>query len=186
MSERLVKECGVVHLSSGDLLRSEVEAGTPLGKQVDEIMKSGGLVSSAVMVTLMQKKMKAHPGKRILLDGFPRSAENAKDLVTLCGKPELALHLDCDDCILIERILARGKSGSRADDNIQTALQRIRTYHKYHQLTVDFLKDEHVPVVNLDCSATPDGVWEQLRSVGRLMRKAVRHSKNDSQSLLET
>ena len=173
LSERLVKECGVVHLSSGDLLRQEVQAGTRLGKEVEEIMKSGGLVSSAIMVALMQKRMKDHPGKRILLDGFPRSAENARDLVTLCGRPELALHLDCDDTILIERILARGKSGTRADDNIQTALQRIRTYHKYHNTTIEFLREEHVPVVNLDCSATPDGVWEQLSAISRLMRKTL-------------
>ena len=173
LSERLVKECGVIHLSSGDLLRAEVESRTPLGKQVEEIMKNGGLVSSAIMVALMQKRMKDHPGKRILLDGFPRSAENARDLVTLCGRPELALHLDCDDTVLIERILARGKSGARADDNIDTALRRIRTYHKYHQLTLDFLRAEHVPIVNLDCSATPEGVWEQLCGVGRLMRRAV-------------
>lgn len=116
--------------------------------------------------------------------------------------------LDCDDCILIERILARGKNSGRADDNIHTALQRIRTYHKYHvsanfecdqafsisftsilcsrwssqpkskQLTLDFLRDEHVPIVNLDCAATPDGVWEQLRAVGRLMRKAVGRNNN--------
>ena len=173
LSERLVKECGVVHLSSGDLLRQEVQAGTRLGKEVEGIMKSGGLVSSAIMVALMQKRMRDHPGKRILLDGFPRSAENARDLVTLCGKPELALHLDCDDTVLIERILARGKSGLRADDNIQTALQRIRTYHKYHNVTIEFLRQEQVPVVNLDCSATPDGVWEQLSAISRLMRKTL-------------
>uniref|UniRef100_A0A7S4VSX4 EF-hand domain-containing protein n=2 Tax=Ditylum brightwellii TaxID=49249 RepID=A0A7S4VSX4_9STRA len=177
LSERLVKECGVIHISSGDLLRDEVAKGTTLGKQVDEIMKSGGLVSSGIMVALMQKKMKKHPGKRILLDGFPRSTENAQDLVTLCGKPELALHLDCDDTILIERILNRGlSSGSsaRADDNIHTALTRIRNYHKYHHVTLDFLREEHVPIVYLDCSATPDGVWDQLRAIGRLMRQAVK------------
>lgn len=179
LSERLVKECGVVHLSSGDMLREEVAEGTHLGKQVDEIMKSGGLVSSATIVTLMQKKMRDHPGKRVLLDGFPRSAENARDLVALCGRPELALHLECDDTILIERIIGRGKKSSdsgvaaRADDNIETALQRIRTYHKYHQVTLDFLRDEGVPIVNLDCSAPPDGVWEQLKAVGRLMRMPV-------------
>ena len=174
LCERLVKECGVVHLSSGDLLREEVAKGTPLGKQVDEIMKSGGLVSSAMMVTLMNKRMKDHPGKRILLDGFPRSQENAKDLVTLCGKPELALHLDCDDTVLLERIMKRGESGARADDNFQTALQRIRNYHKFHHVTLDFLREEHVPIVFLDCSMTPDGVWNQLRGIGRLMRQAVR------------
>lgn len=131
-------------------------------------------MSSAIMVTLMQKRMKDHPGKRILLDGFPRSQENAEDLVTLCGVPELALHLTCDDTVLLERIMKRGESGDRSDDNFQTGIQRIRNYHKYHNLTLDFLKEENVPVVYLDCSTTPDGVWEQLRSIGRLMRSTVR------------
>jgi len=174
LCQRLVKECGVVHLSSGELLRDEIAQGTELGKHVEGIMKSGGLVSSAVMVSLMQKRMKDHPGKRILLDGFPRSQENARDLVTLCGKPELALHLTCDDTVLLERIMKRGQSGERADDNFETGIQRIRTYHKYHNMTLEFLRSEHVPVVNLDCATTPDGVWEQLRSIARLMRSTVR------------
>ena len=180
LCQRLVKEAGVVHLSSGDLLRDEVAKGTVLGKQVEDIMKSGGLVSSAIMVTLMKKRLRDHPGKRILLDGFPRSRENAQDLVTLCGKPELALHLTCDDTVLLERILKRGESGKRADDNFKTAIERIRTYHKYHQTTLDFLREEHVPIVFLDCATTADGVWEQLRAIGRLMRKTVRlMSDND-------
>jgi adenylate kinase family enzyme len=74
----------------------------------------------------------------------------------------------------LERIMKRGESGERADDNFQTAIQRIRTYHKYHKVTLDFLRDKQVPVVFLDCEQTPDGVWEQLRSIGRLMRSAVR------------
>lgn len=175
LCERLVKECGVVHLSSGDLLRDEVARGTPLGKQVEQIMKSGGLVSSAIMVALMKNRMKDHPGKRILLDGFPRSQENARDLVTLCGRPELALHITCDDTVLMERILKRGKSGARADDNIETALQRIRTYHKFHSVTLDFLREEHVPIVYLDGEQSVDGVWQQVSAIGRLMRSAVKH-----------
>lgn len=174
LCERLAKECGVVHLSSGELLRDEIEQQTELGKQVEEIVKKGELVSSAIMVALMQKRMKDHPGKRILLDGFPRSEENAKDLVTLCGKPELALHLTCDDTVLLERIMKRGQSGERADDNFQTGIQRIRTYHKYHNMTLEFLKNENVPVVYLDCSATAEGVWDQLKSIGRLMRGSIR------------
>jgi len=174
LCERLAKECGVVHLSSGELLRDEIDQGTELGKQVEEIVENGELVSSAIMVTLMQKRMKDHPGKRILLDGFPRSQENAKDLVTLCGQPELALHLSCDDTVLLERIMKRGLSGDRSDDNFQTGIQRIRNYHKYHNTTLEFLREAHVPVVYLDCSTTPEGVWDQLRSIGRLMRSSVR------------
>ncbi len=156
------------------LLHFVLPSSTELGKHVEGIMKGGGLVSSAIMVTLMQKRMKDHPGKRILLDGFPRSQENARDLVTLCGRPELALHLMCDDTIMLERIMKRGQSGDRTDDNFQTAIQRIRTYHKFHHVTLDFLREEHVPIVNLDCTTTPEGVWEQLRSIGRLMRSTVK------------
>jgi hypothetical protein len=105
LSRRLEAECNVVHLSSGSLLRDEVETQTPLGKEVQDIMAQGKLVSSAIMVALMKKKMRDHPGKRVLLDGFPRSLENAYDLVMLCGKPELALHLVCDDTILMVRQL---------------------------------------------------------------------------------
>jgi adenylate kinase family enzyme len=188
LSKRLEEECGVVHLSSGDLLRDEVRRDTVLGRQVRDIMARGELVSSAVIVTLMRRVMRNHPGKRVLLDGFPRSIQNAHDLVELCGTPELALHLQCDDTILMERILKRGEQANqkameeggdatttrRADDNIYTALNRLRTYHKYHNSTLEWLREQHVPVVNLDCSGSAESVWEQLCAIGRLMRPATR------------
>ena len=97
----------------------------------------------------------------------------------LCGRPELALHLECDDTILMERIIKRMKEGEqngtpRADDNISTALQRLRTFHKYHKPTMDWLREQHVPIVNLDCSGTPEIVWNQLLAVGRLMRPVAK------------
>jgi len=184
LCSRLEQECNVVHLSSGDLLREEVERDTPLGRECAHIMQQGGLVSSAVIVTLIRRHMRGHPGKRVLLDGFPRSPENAHDLVELCGVPELALHLDCDDTILLERIIGRGRKGqetghARADDNFDTALQRLRTYHKYHQPTIQWLREQHVPIVNLDCSGSPDNVWDQLLAIGRLMRPAAQHKLNE-------
>jgi adenylate kinase family enzyme len=135
-------------LSSGDLLREEVERGTPLGKEVTAIMERGELVSSAVITALIRRHMRNFPGKRVLLDGFPRSIENALELVALMGKPELALHLDCDDTVLMERIIGRGREGiekgnGRADDNFDTALQRLRTFHKYHKPTMDWLREQH-------------------------------------------
>jgi len=181
LCDRLSEECDVVHLSSGDLLRDEVERGTPLGREVAAIMKAGGLVSSAVITALIRRRTRKFPGRRILLDGFPRSVENASDFLTLMGKPELALHLDCDDTILMERIIKRQKEGaqngtSREDDNFDTALQRLRTYHKYHHSTMDWLREQHVPIVNLDCSGSPENVWNQLLAIGRLMRPATQLS----------
>lgn len=176
LCSRLAAECGVVHLSSGDLLRSEVERQSPLGREVKDMMARGELVSSAIIVTLMKKHMGAHPGKRVLLDGFPRSVENARDLTRLCGVPELALHLDCADTVMLERIMERGSASivRRQDDNFQTAIRRIRTFHKYHNPTMEWLHENHVPVVNLDCSGTPEAVWKQLMAIGRLMRPAVK------------
>jgi adenylate kinase family enzyme len=141
-------------------------------------MAKGELVSSAVIVTLMRRVMRNHPGKRVLLDGFPRSLQNAHDLVELCGKPELALHLVCDDTIMMERILKRSGEANgatqRDDDNIHTALHRLRTYHKFHNSTMEWLREQHVPVVNLDSSGSEESVWEQLSAIGRLMRPAVK------------
>jgi len=184
LCERLVKECGVVHLSSGDLLRNEVERNTPLGKEVATIMERGELVSSAVITALTRRHTRNFPGKRVLLDGFPRSVENASDFLDLMGTPELALHLDCDDTILMERIMKRGQQGIehgnvRVDDNFETALQRLRTFHKYHKPTMDWLREQHVPVVNLDCSSTPQNVWNQLLAIGRLMRPTLSNTKNN-------
>jgi len=148
--------------------------------EVAAIMARGELVSSAVMVTLMRRRMRSHPGKRIILDGFPRSLENASDLVDLMGVPELALHLECDDTILMERIIKRGRESSstqRSDDNIDTALRRLRVYHKYHDKTMEWLLEQHVPIVNLDCSGTPENVWQQLLAIGRLMRPVAQTKK---------
>jgi adenylate kinase len=171
LSERLTTACNVVHLSSGELLRHEVQSRSSLGRAVEQIMSRGELVSSAIMVALMKKRMENHPGKRVLLDGFPRSLENAHDLVTLCGRPELALHLTCDDTILMERIMNRQRG---PDDNFHIALNRLRTFHKYHPLTMDWLREQHVPIVNLDCGGTSEHVWQQLLAIGRLMRPAVK------------
>jgi adenylate kinase len=188
VSKRLERECGVVHLSSGDLLRDEVRRDTVLGKQVQGIMERGELVSSAVIVTLIRRVMRNHPGKRVLLDGFPRSLQNAHDLVALCGVPELALHLECDDTILMERIIHRGVTNidgdeERSDDNFHTALKRLRTYHKSHHSTMNWLREQHVPVVNLDCSGTPDNVWNQLVGIGRLMRPATKIGEQESKAV---
>mmetsp|Transcript_3610 Transcript_3610/g.5328 ORF Transcript_3610/g.5328 Transcript_3610/m.5328 type:complete len:235 (-) Transcript_3610:82-786(-) len=164
------------------MLRDEVSRSTPLGNEVAQIMARGELVSSAVITTLVRRRMRDHPGARVLLDGFPRSLENAHDFMKQCGTPELALHLQCDDTIMIERILERGRSSSllgdghrREDDTLQTALQRLRTFHKYHKPTMDWLREQHVPIVNLDCTGTPENVWNQLLAIGRLMRPVAQH-----------
>ena len=136
-------------------------------------MRQGELVPSETVVALLRRRMRTYPGRRLLLDGFPRSRQNAEDFAALCGKPELALHLTCPDSVMVERILKRADEQGRADDNYETALARIRTYHESGEPTLEWLRQQHVPIVEVDCSGTPGDAWEQLLAVGRLMRPAV-------------
>ena len=199
LCSRLASMCGAVHLSCGEMLREEVASNTPLGREVADIMSRGDLVSSAVVTALMRRRMRHHPGRRILLDGFPRSLENARDFVELCGPPELALHLNCDDTVMIERIMSRASGGdaeettvegrpavARSDDTVHTAIQRLKNYHKHHRPTMSWLKEIRVPIVELDCSGSKEDVWGQLTAIGRLMRPAVRlpvQQQQQSQSM---
>lgn len=176
---RLESECNVVHVSSGDLLQDEVNRNTLLGKEVEGIMKRGELISSSLITTLIRRRTRNYPGRRVILDGFPRSVENARGFEKLMGKPELCVHLECDDTVLMERIMKRSRKGKedgneRSDDDFDTAIQRVRTFRKYHKPIMDWLRESHVPIVNLDSSGTPENVWNQLLAIGRLMRPITR------------
>ena len=173
LCSRLVKECAASHISSGDMLREEVAAGTPIGKEVRSIMERGDLVSSELITKLLHRRMRAFGGRRLLLDGFPRSRQNAIDFEQQCGRPELALHLVCPEEIMIERILKRAEIEGRSDDTPEGARQRVEVYKSSGQPTMDWLREKRVPIIELDASGTPYEVWSQLLVVGRLMRDAV-------------
>jgi adenylate kinase len=88
------------------------------------------------------KRMKLHPGKRVLLDFFPRSRQNTGDLVTLCGKPEM---LSCSSAS------CNGADEFRATTTrhiLPSALQHILTFRKNHRVTLDFLREEMCSVVS--------------------------------------
>lgn len=105
LSARLVAQCGVSHVSCGDMLREEVRRDTPLGRDCDAYMRRGELIPSGTIITLLKRRMREYPGRRLLLDGFPRSRQNAQDFAETCGKPELAISLICPEELMIERIL---------------------------------------------------------------------------------
>ena len=158
---------------AGDLLRSEVEADTPLGREVAGIMLRGELVSSALIVTLLRRRMRSFGGRRLLLDGFPRSRDNAIDFEAQCGRPELALHLVCDEEKMLERILRRAQTEGRADDTRKAAVRRIAVYRQQSEPTLEWLRASRVPIVELDSSGSREEMWSGLKAIGRLMRNIV-------------
>lgn len=124
---RLCRALGLVHLSTGDLLRHAVAAGTPLGAQAKGYMDRGALVPDDLVLALVRERLgEAAPGQGFLLDGFPRNAAQARALDRELGPDavELVIHLSADPEELVRRLLARG----RQDDREAVIRDRLRVY----------------------------------------------------------
>ncbi len=133
-SDFIVKKYGLQHLSTGDVLRAEIKSGSELGKELDAIISKGNLVPDQKMIDLIENFIANLPkdSKGVIFDGFPRTVEQAEALTELLKKYHLeAVMLDMfvEEKELIERLLNRGKTSGRADDNIDTIKQRLQVYN---------------------------------------------------------
>tara|TARA_Y100001968_G_scaffold262216_1_gene250408 strand:- start:332 stop:880 length:549 start_codon:yes stop_codon:yes gene_type:complete len=132
----LCKKNDFLHLSTGDLLRSEVSERTALGKKVELIMNRGELVSDQFVLSLVEKKLISH-SKGWLLDGFPRNLSQAKSLQPLLEKIDQTIEavvvIQIDDEILVQRLLCRG----RDDDNEAVIRNRLAVYKEKTEPLID-------------------------------------------------
>ncbi len=128
-AQRLAASHGLLHLSTGDLLRAEVQAGSDLGQQVEAVMANGELVSDDLVLAIVRSRLEQHQ-QGWLLDGFPRNLVQAEALDRLLAdldqRIERVVLMELDDGLLIERLLARG----RADDNEQVIRHRLEVYRQ--------------------------------------------------------
>lgn len=111
-ADTLQQKLGIAKLSTGDMLRAAVAAGTEIGKQADAVMKAGKLVSDSIMITLIRERIaKPDCTNGFILDGFPRTtaqAEALDDMLKTIGKPlSFVIELAVDDALLVERIAGR-------------------------------------------------------------------------------
>ena len=144
-AERLVKAHGIVQLSTGDMLRAAVAAGTDVGKRAKAIMDRGDLVSDAVMVEIIAERI-ARPdaGNGFILDGFPRTIAQAEALEKLLGRMgqrlDAVIQIAVDEDKLVSRIeqRARETGGARADDNAETLKKRIAIYREQTAPVADY------------------------------------------------
>jgi adenylate kinase len=109
--KRIVDKYGLLHLSSGDILRQERAAGSELGKQAQSYMDSGGLVPDALIVEMMAGAISKAPESGYVLDGFPRTVNQAEELDKALNsdgqKIDAVLNLMIDDCVVLERMTGR-------------------------------------------------------------------------------
>ncbi|KAG5182626.1 adenylate kinase-domain-containing protein [Tribonema minus] len=129
--ERLSRELGYVHLSAGELLRQARESGSEEGALLDEYLREGRIVPVELSLGLLRKAMIASGGTRFLIDGFPRNQDNLDGWERIMGKEAdvtCVLFLECPESVLEARLLHRGLSSGRSDDNLESARKRFRTY----------------------------------------------------------
>lgn len=134
-SALLVKQYGLKHLSTGDVLRAEIKTGSELGQQIDALISKGNLVPDEMMYGVIEKYIASLPKhcKGTIFDGYPRTVAQAISLTALLKKYQMeAIMIDLmvDEQLLIQRLLERGKVSGRADDNLNTIRHRIAVYHQ--------------------------------------------------------
>ncbi len=138
-AELLCKKYGLFHMSTGDLLRAEVGAGTPLGKAAALVMNRGELVSDQIVLSIVENRLTAKLNGW-LLDGFPRNLDQAKGLEELLEKLQqpidLVVSIELSDEILVERLLLRG----RQDDNEEVIRNRLDIYREKTAPLIDYYR----------------------------------------------
>ncbi len=155
-AELLAERHQLLHLSTGDLLRGEVKAGTSLGQEAEAVMARGELVSDALVLAIVRSRLEGHTGGW-LLDGFPRNLAQAEALDALLAeldqRIERVLLLELEDGVLIQRLLSRG----RADDNEAVIRNRLVVYQEQTAPLID-----HYRQLGLLCSVEASGTVEAI------------------------
>ncbi len=159
------KKYGLVHLSTGDLLRDEVSSGSVLGLKAAEIMNKGELVSDELVLSIVEGRL-VNINEGWLLDGFPRNINQANSLKNLLEKIKQPLEgvilIKVDDDYLIKRLLDRG----RQDDNEQVITNRLNIYREKTTPLIDLYKKQGI-LEEIEGNADIDVVFSSIeKSLG--------------------
>jgi adenylate kinase len=174
-SEKLIAKYNLKHLSTGDLLRSEISRKTPLGLEAKKFMDKGNLVPDEVVIGMINDALDNNPGAEgFLFDGFPRTAIQAQELDNLLARKntciDVMLALNVSEDELIHRLLKRGETSGRTDDNNEQVIRaRIAEYHKKTATVADHYQKAH-KVVMVKGEGTVEEIFERLsKEINRLM-----------------
>ena len=170
-SDLIIQKYNLMHLSSGDLLRQEIAEGTELGKEAEKVISDGQLVRDELIIKLIEKRidsLNSEKYKGIILDGFPRTLEQAEALEQIFVKrgmsTDVMICLQVDEDELISRLLNRGKTSGRSDDNLEVIKNRLAVYEKQTKPIVEFYKNigKHTEIYGI---GTVDEIFERISKV---------------------
>lgn len=166
----LIKTHDIVQISTGDMLREEVNSGSNLGKTAKSIMDSGGLVSDEIIMSIIEERIsKPDCQNGFILDGFPRTLNQAIALDDILTNKNIKIHhiiqIDVDEKLLLQRIKQRAKEGDfvRNDDNEDVLTKRIKVYQNDTMPVLEYYR-------NLNRLKTVDGM-QSIESVCNEIKK---------------
>jgi adenylate kinase len=166
-SEMLIAKYGLIHLSTGDILRREITAGTPLGLEAKSIMDKGELVPDEVVIGMISSALEANPeAKGFLFDGFPRTTAQASaldKLLQLKGTEiGIFLAMEVSEDELVKRLKKRGLTSGRSDDTNEVVITaRIAEYKKKTSAVADYYQQFN-KVKNIQGEGSLDEIFTLL------------------------
>jgi UMP-CMP kinase len=165
----LVRDYNFTHLSAGDLLRAEQDRkDSEFGDLIKSYIKDGKIVPMEVTVQLLENAMtevvekdKDHKGK-FLIDGFPRKMDQALKFEETVCPSKFVLFYDCPEEEMQKRLLKRGETSGRSDDNAESIKKRFRTFVETSMPVVDFFQKQN-RVIKIVATKTPDEVYDETK-----------------------
>lgn len=174
-SSLLSQRLGLLHISTGDILRAAVKAGTELGIKVKAVMDSGALVSDDLVTEVVKDRLSGISSSQgFILDGYPRTLEQAKILEDIVSGPGLnitkVLNLEVPESEIINRIRQRSKVSqsvdgqSRADDDEEVAKKRLSIFESQFRPIVDFYKKKDL-LASIDAVGDIENIYSKILKV---------------------
>ncbi len=166
----VAQEFQYTHLSAGDLLREERQrVGSEYGELIERYIREGAIVPVHITVNLIKRAMEKSQSSRLfLIDGYPRNADNLHGwneiLPASAVTVSACLFFDCPEEVMEERLLSRGLTSGRSDDNIESIRKRFKTYvNDTVPVIEEFRKQSKLKTVRAD--QTVDDVWKEVKAI---------------------
>ena len=170
LAKQLVQKYGYTLVSTGDILREEKKSGSEIGKEISDILGKGNLVPDEVVNQVIKNKIKDfEPMGRVIFDGFPRTVVQGEFLDTIADIG-LVIYLEVSDDTIRERILERGKTSGREDDqSIDIIDRRIYQYKTETKPLIDFYGDKKI-LATIDGEESIKEVFSRVENIIKLWK----------------
>ena len=159
----LSQKYSLVHLSTGDILRKEIDKKSFTGLEAQKYMNAGNLVPDDVLLAMMKSTLTELKDQGVILDGFPRTIPQAEGLSnifkSLNQKIDGIINIEVDKNILIARLIERAKNSGRADDTEEVIVNRQNVYLDLTAPLIEFYKND---IINIDGDGSIDKVTERI------------------------